>query len=127
MTDPLHNDDHRTPELDRLESLVRAAGGYIEPSDNLRPSTLEAAREACRQQRTTRRLGGLALVVVVLAATGLPWLRGSSGGGSFVGSDEMYRRASIASLDSSVGTHWALYEVFRDARLEKAERLNHAD
>lgn len=111
-----------------LESLVRRAGSYVQPTENLRPKSLEAAREATRQQRNNRRLGGAILVVVLLGAIGFPsFLRFSSLGPAFVRSDELHRRATQSALNSSVGTHWALYEVFCELRREQSELLNHVD
>jgi hypothetical protein len=112
----------------RLESIVHAAGGYVHPTDDLRPNTLEAAQDACRQRRTNLRFGGLGLFVLLLAATGFPgFLLSSPLGPAFVPSSELHRRAALSVAEGSVGTNWALYEVFSELRGEQAELLHHSD
>ena len=54
-------------EYSAIEAIIRAAGDHIEPTDDLRPRTLEAARRRCRQQRIGRRAGGLAVAALLLA------------------------------------------------------------
>jgi len=122
------HDENRQPASAQLESIVRAAGGYIRPTDDLRPSTLEAARDACRQRRISRRFGGLAILVVLLAATGIPeFLFSSQRGKAFVRSSELHRRAAQNAVERGVGTNWALYEVFSELRREQADLLQHSD
>ena len=119
--------DQWQPEFARLESIVRTAGGYVRPTDDLRPNTLEAVQDACLQRRTNFRFGGLAVFIVLLAATGFPgFLFSSHLGPAFVQSSELHRRAAENALQSSVGSHWALYEVFSQLRREQADLLNHS-
>lgn len=112
----------------QLESIVQAAGGYVQPTVDLRPKTLEAARTACRQRRTNIRLGSLAVFVLFLAATGVPEFFFSSNlGPAFVQSSDLHHRATRSAVKGNVGTNWALYEVFSEFRREQAELLHHAD
>ena len=120
--------DHLQPDFARLESIVHAAGGYVQPTDDLRPNTLEAAQYACRQRRTNLHFGGLGVFVLLLAATGFPgFLLSSRLGPAFVQSSELHRRAAQSVVEGSVGTNWALYEVFSELRDEQADLLHHAD
>lgn len=108
-----------------LESMVRAAGGYVHPTDDLRPNTLEAVRSAGRQRRTSCRLGALAGLVLLLAASGFPdFLLSARLGPAFVQSSELHRRAVQYSVEKGIGTNWALYEVFSEMRREQADLLH---
>ncbi|MFO0789675.1 MAG: hypothetical protein U0805_09465 [Pirellulales bacterium] len=53
--------------LDDVEALVRAAGGYVRASDDLRPRVLEAARTQYAERRTQSCLRRVAMFVVLLA------------------------------------------------------------
>ena len=48
-----HDLEPRQPDFARLESIVRTAGGYIRPTDDLRPNTLEAAQAAATPEVET--------------------------------------------------------------------------
>ena len=123
-----HDRESGQPAFAQLESMVRAAGRYVEPTDDLRPNVLEAAHEACRQRHMSRRLGGLAILVLLLAATGFSdFLRSSQLGPAFVQSSELHRRAAQSVVEGGVGTNWALYEAFSELRREQADLLNHTD
>lgn len=50
-----------------IELLVRRAGGYVSPSDDLRPRVLEAARLQRTEQRNQDCLRHVALFVALLA------------------------------------------------------------
>jgi len=110
-----------------IESMVRAAGHYVEPTDDLRPRTIEAARERCSQQRVNRWIGGLALAFALLLVSGVPdFVRSSLDQASdnsplLATSHELHMRAAQRSLDSRVGPHWAFYEVFVELRHEQAQ------
>ena len=49
-----------------LEALIHAAQNFVEPSDDLRPRVLEAAREERKQLYTRQRLGKAAALVIAL-------------------------------------------------------------
>jgi hypothetical protein len=58
--------------LSDLEAMVRAAGGYVQPSEDLRPRVLEAARAQQgekRARRWIRRAAACVVLVAVLAAS----------------------------------------------------------
>ena len=50
-----------------VEAMIRAAGGYVGASDDLRPRVLEAAQQQTGERSMRRRLRRVALVVVFLA------------------------------------------------------------
>lgn len=54
------------PELDRL---LQSAGGYVLPSDDLRPRVLEAARVQHFERRTRRYVLRAALLCLLLCVT----------------------------------------------------------
>lgn len=57
---------HEEP-LDDVEALIRLAGDYVQPSDDLRPRVLEAARAVRRDQQAQRHILQLAAVLLVMA------------------------------------------------------------
>ena len=111
-----------------LEAAVRDAGRYIRPTDDLRPSALEAAREAYKQQRRNRHLGTAAILMFLFAATGFPGTMLSSHSGlAYTGSAHLQHRALQTAAEPGIGTNWALYEVFSEVRQEQAEKLKHSN
>lgn len=120
------------PEFDadfqQLEAIVHAASGYVQPTDDLRPSALEAARDACRQRRTNRRLGGLAILVMLVAATGLPDILFSTYPEIVaVQSSDLHRLAARSVAENGTEANWALYEAFRELRHGHSAKLNPSD
>lgn len=117
---------------DSVESLVRAACGYVEPSDDLRPRTLEAAREACRQGRTNFRFGSLALSVILLALCGFPhWALSTRAEQvarvSFVIRHfDLHGQASSRMVRLGFDPSWAVYEAFSDLRQKQADLFDRA-
>src|SRR5690606_21372188 len=64
------------PELmEQLEAKLFAAGGYVVPSDDLRPRTLEQARHATRGQNWANRLTLITLGSMLLWGGAIPLLR----------------------------------------------------
>lgn len=117
-------DDTSNVASPALESVLRAAGCYVHPTDDLRPQVLEAAQRACRQRRTNHRHGTLLLLVFLLASAGIPsyFLRASRREKAFP-SELVHRQAAELALKSGVGTNWALYEVFDQLREEQAAQF----
>jgi hypothetical protein len=111
-----------------VERLLRSARGYLQPTEDLRPNTLEASRDACRQRHSTQRLGTLAACALFLAATGFPEAYISSSlGPAFIQSAELQRRVAACASSTADGMNWALYEVISDIRHDQATRLKSAD
>jgi len=124
-----HEEYHDLPhDYDQLELILRTASEYVHPTDDLRPKSLEAARDACRQRQSSRRLGGLTVLVLLLAATGLPTLLLSAYPSlAVVQSTELHNRAARSVVDNGTETNWALYEAFSELRREHSALLNPSD
>ena len=61
MNGPLEQD----AQWDDVEALVRAAGQYVRPSEELRPRLLETARAESRERQAQWRFWQLALAVAL--------------------------------------------------------------
>lgn len=118
--------------FDSLETIVRAAGDYIQPSDDLRPSTLEAAREACSKRRWNFRVGTLAVAVVLLATCGLPSriLPPQEGEvkkvSQVIRGYDLHRQASLRMVHAGFDSSWAMVEAFAELRKKQAGLFNAA-
>ena len=123
MTDP-HTHDQ---SFEQIESAIRAAGDYIQPSEDLRPRTLEAARDDCGDRRAEKRLGVFVFAVVMLVMIGSPIihnlekLRRESSAPS---TTEMQQRGLHYAADPTIGPNWGLSEAFSQLRRLQADRLN---
>ena len=120
--------DGSRSELDDLEKIILAARNYVVPSDDLRPRTLEDARDLDLQRREIRRLG-LASVLGV-ALWGLSF--------AFVNSANAYRDAWVApsgeelqqiafefGAKTNSSREWGLVEVFERLRSLRIHDLDH--
>ena len=143
----LHNSHSGDNPDATLESLIRAAGDYVHPTDDLRPRTLETARRRCRQQRRASGMAIAALLLAVLIPSGnrqqahmAPFERASFERAPF-GRAPFGRLSSYAttqSLDTKtedwesgpntlragLGPDWALVEIFTQLRRQQAELLH---
>ncbi|MDX1930066.1 MAG: hypothetical protein SFV81_26300 [Pirellulaceae bacterium] len=119
------NDDDSV--LVPVELLIRAAGNYVVPSDNLRPRTLEAARESVADRAGFFRLARLFLVLLFCSAVSIPALdrlaawhdKSVSPSGA-----EIQNQANEFATEKGVGPHWGLYEAFKRLRNHQAENLS---
>jgi hypothetical protein len=112
-----------------IESLVRAAGGYVRPSDDLRPSTLEAARHSRSNRRWNYRISGLACAVLLLAVCNIPGRFTPTPGEGTVAEatvTEEYelRQQSAKSLGFGFNPAWAWYEAFLELRSKQSKLIN---
>ena len=112
-----------------VEALVRAAGNYVRPGDDLRPRVLEAARHAHTKRQWNKRLTAAAAAVLLLAAGNVP--------GRFAATDvegltsetvvmrefELRQQAS-KNMGLSFSPAWAWFEAFLELRNEQASRIN---
>jgi hypothetical protein len=125
MSDP-HRDDEHSCSFDSIELLIRAAGNYVQPSEDLRPRTLEAARDHCDDRRAEQKLGAFAIAVLLLVSFSSPALRyadvlrSASAGPS---ATEMHSRALAYETQPDVGSNWGLTEAFTELRRTQATRL----
>ncbi len=110
-----------------IEELIRAAGNFVVPSENLRPRTLEAAREAAADRMGFYRLARLFLVLLFCSALSIPALdqltawHDKSVSPSVA---EIQDQANRISTEKGVGPHWGLYEAFSRLRSNQAENLS---
>ena len=112
-----------------VEMLVRAAGAYVRPSEELRPRVLEAARAESIQRSVRRRIlqATLALGLLLGVASGM-------GGGELAAfSAGTLRRAEAKSADSGAYSSaegsvvgWGMVESFTELRRRQADLLRFA-
>ncbi len=129
----LHNDSGEreiSSDLQKsIEAKVRSASRYVIPSDNLRPLTLQAARDYCSDKRSNRMLFKMTWGVAIFCCMVLPMLeKASSFGGSLASPsrDELEERAIKIAHERNVGIDWGLHEAFVQMRHEQAIRLGQA-
>jgi len=113
-----------------IEAMIRAARHYVRPSDDLRPRTLEAAREYCGDRRAEKKLGSFALAVLVLLLISSPAIRYAMMLQSTVANrsaDEVHHLAAELATHREIGSHWALAEAFSQVRHIQASRLGRSN
>jgi ferric-dicitrate binding protein FerR (iron transport regulator) len=111
-----------------IEALIRSAGNYVRPSDDLRPRTLEAARRMRGMRRWNKQFAAAAAAVVLLAVFNIP--------GRFVPTDVAaktseatvmrefeLRQKSAKSAGLAFNPAWAWFEAFWELRNQQAERI----
>jgi hypothetical protein len=110
-----------------LAALVRAAGGYVRPSDSLRPRTLEAAREYRATVRRRRRLASVGLAAATLwwAATMRPAGEAESQVPPLATADvwQLGESAQQQAVQAAAGPTWALADVFDALRVRQSELI----
>ena len=143
MPDPHLHDAYSRDDSDAaLESLIRAAGDYIHPTDDLRPRTLETARLRCRQQRRASGMAIAAVLLVLLLPSGMqrsahfdrldPFsgaavtdsLRWQAGRWQTGRSGASANGSSIDGPSVEGEVNWALVEIFTQLRRQQAELLH---
>lgn len=114
------------PSWAEVEALVRAAGQYVVPSDNLRPRVLEAAREKRNDQRGRRKILQCVAAILLCGALSLPlaermevWRDHTKSPSA----NDLELRAIQLSSRSNDGPHWGLLEAFNQLRESQATRL----
>ena len=115
-----------SPEfLKLLEATVQSAGAYVIPSDNLRPHTLEAARDYSSDRRGTYVLAKFGLAIAILGCVSLPVLDRMASWHDRVTSPTSLQMLEIAQR-KSVGIDWGLFEAFSELRQNQASRFGHS-
>ncbi len=113
------NYERERAEIEKLELAIFAARNFVVASQDLRPRTLEAAKEYCSQQRRLRRIGISALAASLVWFTCAPAISTLSGYQSrFSGPSrsEMERTALELSKQKGYGPNWGLVEAFLKLR-----------
>ena len=124
MAKPSSDDDS---VLIPVELLIRAARNYVVPSDNLRPRTLEAARESAADRVGFYKLARLFLILLFCSALSVPALdRLTAWHDKSVSpsASEIQDQASQIATEKGVGPHWGLYEAFNRLRNHQAANLS---
>ena len=120
------DEDGISPEiLESLEATILAAGRYVVPSDNLRPHTLEAARDYDSDQRGTYQFARFVLAIAVCGCISLPVLDRLASWRDKMASPTSMQMLEIAQK-KNVGIDWGLYEAFSELRQNQASRFGQA-
>ena len=113
-------------QSDDVESLVRAAGNYLRPSDDLRPRVLESARAESNERWAQRQIWQVALVVALLGVCSTSVRSrlevAAPPSGIALGTGAMVRRAE-AGNDGWNNVGWNTVESFTDLRRRHAAML----
>src|SRR5690242_16353628 len=117
MTDSCDWNDSLSDSQSETEALIRAAGGYVRASDDLRPRVLEAARLQTGERRARQRIRRVALVAATIAfmtAASPSGLDGQShrpaGFVLAAGFDEVFSSPAVASPRGD--GDWRMIEAF---------------
>jgi hypothetical protein len=107
-----------------VESLVRAAGGYVQPSRDLRPRVLEAARLESGELQARRCIGRVAIFAALLGVFTMSGIERPAGPGAF---HRFTLVAAASHTDSETGASadsgWALVDAYTELRRRQAEVL----
>jgi len=135
--DPLSNDERSGSGYDErievpqetlvaIEEAIRAAGAFVRPSDDLRPRTLETARELSEDRRGGVRLASFAAVLLLCLIVSAPVGQRLSAWYQRIeapSAAELQQQALQIETDRNTGPHWGLYEAFSQLRRSQAVRL----
>jgi hypothetical protein len=118
-------------EFRDIEEMVRAAGDYLEVTDDLRPQTLEQARDESRKSTTRFWIAAVAVIVVLLAmSTGVLRSRLSSPpplmAGVYVDGDQLYAAARQKAAQAKADANWSLVDAFSELRRRQASLIRDA-
>ncbi len=127
-----HSNEDREPELNQeitrqLEETIFSARNFVVPSPDLRPRTLEQAKEAYKNHMWANRiavtvLGCMFLWSVTTVTTRfLGQYRGKLSGPF---PEEIQQRAASYPRYDSYGTPWHLVEVFQQERSLSQDQAN---
>jgi hypothetical protein len=115
-------------EFRDIEEMVRAAGGYLEVSDDLRPRTLEEARDESCETSTRFWIAVLASVIVFLAMSAgelrgrlssTPPLKASVSANC----DQLHAVALRKAEEENVDPSWSLVDAFSELRQRQSNLI----
>jgi hypothetical protein len=124
-----NNQDRREREnFAPIEALIRSAGNYVRPGDDLRPRTLEAARHARGKRRWNKQVAAVAAAVVLLAVCNIPGRFAppdvaSRTSEATVAREFELRQQTAKSAGLSFNPSWAWFEAFWELRHQQAKRI----
>lgn len=113
-----------------LERQIRAAGNYVRPSEDLRPATLDAAKDNRWQHRWNRRMSLTAAAVILMAVIDVPGRLERIQTSPIDNAQRMNQefreqhQALERSVSPGMNSVWALYEAFFDLRHKQAQIIN---
>ena len=117
MIEPLEHD----AEWSDMEALVREAGGYVRPSEELRPRVLETARAEAGEHQAQRRIWQAALAIALLgllsSAASTRWDIASPLPGVLL-------QAPAERQQAGGDAGWSMVESFTDLRRRQAALLS---
>jgi hypothetical protein len=117
------NEDEISPEfLKLLEETVYAAGKYVVPSEDLRPHTLEAARDYSSDHKGAYSFAKFCLAVVAFVSISLPVFGQLASWRERVSSPTSEKMDEIA-MKKNIGMDWGLFEAFCELRQSQASRF----
>lgn len=115
--------------MNDLEAAICAAGQYVQPSRDLRPRVLEAARTNHTERKALRHIKHLAILVLVVAVFTVsgrnsldPNRPRSSDMTASADAQGMYARAQLGIVHGG-DLGWALVEAFTELKREQSEVL----
>ena len=118
MNEPIHHRDDRSD----VESLIRAAGSYVRPSEELRPRVLEATRAESGEQRARRRIWHVAIAIGLLGT--IFAVAGNRTAVSPAFSHGMLQVGPEVRTADGGGAGWSIVEAFTDLRRRQAALLS---
>lgn len=109
--------EYQVESCSDIEMMIRSAGTYVGASDDLRPRTMEAAREQSFEKHAKRTLTRVMLAIGLVFFLIAPLMQQVSKLPVPVGlsSHEIQRRA-VNQAHCGVEYHWAIVDVFSDLR-----------
>ena len=119
--------DEQDTRFKNLEAAIFAARNYVVPSEDLRPRTLEVAREKSAQLSKIHRIGFAAAAALVVWCSCV-LLAGSANAfrESFVApfGDELLNTAIEISAEQNVSIEWGLVDAFSHYRCLQGNRIH---
>jgi hypothetical protein len=110
-----------------VESMIRAAGDYVQPSRDLRPRVLEAARVERGERQARRSIGRVALLAAMLGALTITGMERWQTPDAFhhltlvAAAARTYASTEVSASGGESG--WALVEAYTELRRRQAEVL----
>jgi len=114
-------------EFAELEEIIRAAGDYIEVSDDLRPRILEDARSGLEETSTRFWIAGLAIAVIVFAIFANHFrgqMSSPLNSAMTPTSAQLYAEAQRKTSESNADASWTLVDSFSELRQRQAGLIN---
>lgn len=118
------------PAFEDVEKIILAARNYVVPSDDLRPRTLEVARDLGGQRREICRLGLASVLGMALWGLSFAFVNSANDyRDSWVtpSGEDLQRIAFEMGAMSNDGREWGLVEVFEQLRSLRVHDLGHDD